>query len=181
MSLQLLTETSAISVYLDTENHWIYVDWQGDLTLPVVQASCLTIARYVLLGSYTKVLNDNTNVLSLSPDVSPWLANEYLPYVTLGGVKYIAWVYSPNMSTQCYTDIALFNLDSPVVALFSDTASACMWLQGARFTAPAAQGSAAENQDLLLQVLKSRKDAAPLVAALENRSTEVPGSLPNEN
>lgn len=166
MSLLLLTETPHLSLYEDAENGWLYMDWQGHLTLPAIQQSCLLISQHFLQRSYTKALNDNTNVLSMAPDVSPWLATEFLPYTVLGGIQFIAWVYSPSMSTQTYTDIALFNLEAPVVALFSDTASACGWLMTARFPTPTPETPETQK---MLQELRARPDIAPLLDTLTSR------------
>lgn len=178
MSLQLLTETDHISLYLDDVNDWLYVDWQGDITLPIVQSSCMTISKYFLQGSYTKVLNDNTNVLSLGPDVSPWLAQEYLPYIVMGGIEYMAWVYSPNMSTQCYTDLALYDLVAPVVALFDDTATACTWLKSAKFKPSASAKAQVHDAEKIIQALKAKHGTAQLVQALEHRLFTYDSPLP---
>ncbi|SNR93025.1 hypothetical protein [Hymenobacter mucosus] len=169
MSLQLLTETSAISIYLDVDNQWLYADWHGHLTLARAQKCCTTLAYYVLQGQYTKIINDNTNVLSMSAEVSSWLANEYLPYVAVGGIKFIAWVNSPSMSAQCYTDIALGNLASPVVVRFTDTATACSWLQGAQFHSPNSIGAPVQNTHQLVELLQEHRTTAPLAEALKAR------------
>ncbi|RPD45010.1 hypothetical protein DNI29_20175 [Hymenobacter sediminis] len=166
MSLLLLAETPSLSLYEDAKNGWLYIDWQGHLTLPAIQESCLLISQYFLQRTYIKALNDNTNVLSMDSDVSPWLAKEFLPYTVLGGIQFIAWVYSPSISTQINTDIALFNLEAPVVALFSDTASACSWLMTARF--PTSTPEIPQTHKML-QELQARPDIAPLMETLTNR------------
>lgn len=166
MSLLLLAETPSLSLYEDAENGWLYIDWQGHLTLPVVQQSCLLISQYFLQRSYTKALNDNTNVVGMDAEVSAWLSKAFLPYTVLGGIQFIAWVYSPSISTQIHTDVALANLDAPVVALFSDTASACSWLMAARFPTPTPE---IPQTHKLLQELQDRADIAPLMDTLTSR------------
>jgi len=113
------------------------------LTLPSVQASCLAVVQCFLGGGYTRILNNNTGVTSMSPNVPAWLALEFLPYMRLAGVEYIAWVYSPNLRVKCYTDVAfLHTLAAPVVNLFDDLESAVAWLRGVHFNflaRPAAQ------------------------------------------
>ncbi|WP_375435118.1 hypothetical protein [uncultured Hymenobacter sp.] len=137
MSLELLSETSTVSISYDNRNRWLYLDWFGDLTLKSVQESCLLIAKCFLSQSCVRILNDNTNVTSITPDVGIWLANDYLPYMHLAGVEHMAWVYSSSIDTQCCTDVALYNISTPVVALFSDIASAYSWLCSVKFKAPA--------------------------------------------
>ncbi|HEX8427643.1 hypothetical protein [Hymenobacter sp.] len=136
MSIELLLEASAVSIFYDNQNRWLYLDWCGDLTLSSVQESCLQIASCFLSRNCTRILNDNTNVTSITPDVGSWLASEYLPHVQLAGVEYVAWVYSSGVEVQCCADIALFNVTSPVVAMFGDVASAYSWLSAVKFKSP---------------------------------------------
>ncbi|UYZ64758.1 hypothetical protein [Hymenobacter weizhouensis] len=178
MSLQLLTEGTTLALYHDTENGWLYADWQGELTLPTVQENCLTIAQYFLQGDYRQVLNDNTNVVSVSADISPWLASEYLPYIVLGDVDHIAWVYSPILSAQCYTDLAVYALNSPVVALFSDMDAACSWLKSARFRHPTSADDQGPNMERLARLLQSRHDTASLIEVMGTRGIHL---YPTEN
>ncbi|MFD1470090.1 hypothetical protein ACFQ48_17815 [Hymenobacter caeli] len=132
MNPQLLQETPNVSIYLDCTNQWLFVDWRGDLTLTLVQDSCLAVARHFLHSPHTRVLNSNTGVTSMDHNVPAWLAKEFLPYLRLAGIKHVAWVYSPNLRVKCYTDAALYTLDAPVVNLFDDLESACAWLRGAQ-------------------------------------------------
>jgi len=169
MDLHLLTESSTLGLYQDVENEWLYLDWRGDLTLPIVREGCMTVSKYFLQGNYSKVLNDNTNIMSLTADVSPWLATEFLPYIVVGGIKYIAWVYAPNLNTQHYTHIALSGLKAPIVALFSDVATAYGWLKTARFRPPSSSVAEDLYAEKVVQMLKDRQDIIPLVSTLENR------------
>jgi hypothetical protein len=140
----------------------------------------MLIFNYFLRGNYSKVLNGNTNVTSLTADVSPWLATEFLPYIRVGGIKCIAWVYAPRLSTQHSTDLALFDLESPVVALFSDTATACDWLKNAHFRPPASASAKVLYMKKLMPVLQAREGSAQLITALENRifTPEAPPHAP---
>lgn len=131
MELQLLQETPNVSIYYDCANQWLFLDWRGDLTLALVQDSCLAVAQYFLDAPYTRILNSNTGVTSMVHNVPTWLAREFLPYLRLAGIKHVAWVYSPNLRVKCYTDAALYTLDTPVVNVFDDVESAFAWLRGA--------------------------------------------------
>ncbi len=134
MKLELLQETSNASIFYDCTNQWLFVDWHGDLTLPLVQASCLSIAQRFLEGPCTRVLNNNTGVSSIAPDVPGWLAKEFLPHLRLAGVEYVAWVYSPVLRVKSYTDAAISRApNAPMVAMFDDLESAFAWLRNTRF------------------------------------------------
>lgn len=128
MSLELLHTNAHISISYDNRNNWLYLDWQGDQTLTSVRESCLLIAQCFLQRSYKRVLNDNSNVDSFTPEVFEWLSTGFLPYMHLAQIEYVAWVLSANIDQQFYTDIALYKDSTPVVALFEDLASAYSWL-----------------------------------------------------
>ncbi|UOR03744.1 hypothetical protein MUN82_12380 [Hymenobacter aerilatus] len=89
-----------------------------------------------MLRRYKRILNDNTNVTKITPEVAPWLANDFLPYLRLLGIEYIAWICSSDMQIQNDTEAVLEKLTSPVVALFDDMATAYEWLSTARFQSP---------------------------------------------
>lgn len=151
MNIDLLAETTNLFISYDRSNQWLYLDWCGDLTLRSVQQSCLLVAECFLAQNCTRILNDNTNVTSITPDVGIWLATEYLPHIEAAGVEYMAWVHSSNIDTQACTDVALFDLMTPVVALFNDLASAYSWLRAVKFKAPVFAAPSAKNsvyQDL---------------------------------
>ncbi|UOG76462.1 hypothetical protein MTX78_07640 [Hymenobacter tibetensis] len=136
MSIDILLEKPNVSISFDNANRWLYLDWHGDLTLSSVQECCVAVAQCFLSQNCTRILNDNSNVTSITSDVGAWLATEYFPHMQMAGVEYMAWVYSAGVDIQCCTDVALYNISSPVVALFSDIASAYSWLCAVKFKSP---------------------------------------------
>ncbi|QNE38613.1 hypothetical protein F1C16_03115 [Hymenobacter sp. NBH84] len=136
MEQELLLATSNVKAYYDHANNWLYLDWHGEITLNSVRSNCLQLARCFLIRRYKRILNDNTNVAKVTPEVAPWLANEFLPHLRLLGIEYVAWICSPDMHIQNDTEIALEKLTSPVVALFDDMATAYEWLSIAKFQSP---------------------------------------------
>lgn len=137
MQLELLQEIPTLSVYYDHTNEWLFADWRGELTLPLVQANCLAIAQCFMQGkAYPRVLNSNLNMLSVVPEAPLWLATNYLPHLSLGGVEYLAWVYAADLQLRPLTEQAVRKLSAPVVTLFDDLESACSWLQHTHFYHP---------------------------------------------
>ena len=132
MTLELLHETPNVSISYDCTNQWLFLDWRGDLTLSLVQASCLSVAQHFSGKRYTRILNSNAGVTSIAANVPAWLAKEFLPYLQLVGIQSVAWVYSPNLRVKCYTDAALYTLEGTVVSLFDDLESAFAWLRGSQ-------------------------------------------------
>jgi hypothetical protein len=69
INLRHLCSTSHVEVSFDTCNNWLYIEWEGDLTLEVVQQACLEIARCYAQHAYARALNSNAQVTSITPDV----------------------------------------------------------------------------------------------------------------
>jgi len=133
MPLELLHTNPNLSISYDNKNNWLYLEWQGEQTLTNVRKSCLLIAQCFLQRSYTRVLNDNSNVTSYTREVFAWLSSDFLPYMHLAHIEYVAWVFLPEIDKQFYTNIALYKDSSPIVALFEDLASAYSWLRDVTF------------------------------------------------
>ena len=133
MQLQLLHDTDTVSVYHDSSNDWLFVDWRGDLSLPLVQAGCLAVARCFLERSYPRILNNNCDVTDMSPAAISWLAEYYLPHLGLAGIEYLAWVCAPSPLVSHLTSEVVRQLRAPMVATFDNVADAYSWLQHSRF------------------------------------------------
>ncbi|MGI4886217.1 MAG: hypothetical protein ACRYFR_14775 [Janthinobacterium lividum] len=132
MRLQLLRETNCISIYYDSLNEWLFLDWEGELTLPAVQAACLEVAYCFLPRPYARVLNSNAQVTGMSWSVAAWLAAEFLPHLALAGITQVAWVYSPSLRGRSVVQTVLSWLPGPVVSSFDDLDGAVTWLQHTR-------------------------------------------------
>ncbi|SFQ38624.1 hypothetical protein [Hymenobacter arizonensis] len=130
MSTQLLLETPHVTIKYDHLNDWLHADWHGQQDLTSVQHGCLEMLRLMELHRSHKVLNDNTRVTSMWSDAAEWGGREWFPAMVTAGLKYFAWVYSPNVYSRLSTDLTLqFTDSSPVVSTFDDIETAKSWLQ----------------------------------------------------
>jgi hypothetical protein len=132
MQLYELRRTSCLTVYYDFRNDWLYLDWQGDVTLPDVQNACLELATCYLQRPYTRVLNNNEQVTSVSWSVATWLATDFLSLMSLAGVEQVAWVYSPSLRGRSMLQTILNWLPGQRLTAFEDLASAVEWLTHTR-------------------------------------------------
>jgi hypothetical protein len=165
MQLQLLHHTTCLSIYYDQCNDWLFLNWEGELTLPLVQEACVALATCVLQRPYTRVLNSNEQVTSISWDVAAWLVTDFLPHVVLAGVEHVAWVYSTSLRGQHLVQTILSWLPGPPINAFDNIAEAVEWLQ--RFPpmnqgsiptrSPANQAKLAQEVQALLQRLKDKQ------------------------
>jgi hypothetical protein len=129
MNLKLLCTAPHVNIYFDSWNNWLYIEWEGALTLPDVQYACLEVAECFVKHAYSRVLNSNAQVTCMAADVLPWLTKHLLPYLELTGIKQMAWVRPPliralNLSTQVYEQLPHLN-----IGIFDDLEEATSWLQ----------------------------------------------------
>lgn len=133
MNLQLLCASAHVTVSFDSWNNWLYLEWEGDLTLPAMQQACLELAHCFVGHAYPRVLNNNAHVSSVDWDVIPWLVQHFFPYLRRVGIEQIAWVHGPTVRGQALAEQSLSYLTTQLaVALFRDVEDAVSWLQQTR-------------------------------------------------
>ena len=129
MSLQLLLHEPHIAISYDHLNEWLYVDWQGDQNLSTVQQGGHEIMRLLRQQRCAKVLNDNRHVTSMWSEAAEWAGKDWFPAMADAGLRYFAWVYSPNIYSRLSTDLTLqLTQGNVVVATFDDVDTARAWL-----------------------------------------------------
>ncbi|MVN77811.1 hypothetical protein GO988_15880 [Hymenobacter sp. HMF4947] len=129
MQLHLLSKTPCLSIYYDSKNNWLFLDWEGELTLPAVQVACVELARCFLHRPYPRVLNNNTQVTGVSWSVATWLVREFLPHLPLAGVEQVAWVSSASLLGRNMVQTVVNWLPWLSATLFDDLEAAVHWLR----------------------------------------------------
>ena len=133
MNLQHLCSAPHVTVYFDSWNNWLYLEWEGELTLPEMQHACLAIAHCFVTHAYPRVLNNNAQITSVEWDVAPWLAQHFFPYLGLAGIEQMAWVHGTSLRGRDMAEYTLSRLSTEVkVAVFGDLEDAVSWLQQSR-------------------------------------------------
>jgi hypothetical protein len=129
MKLKLLLRTTCLTAYYDQWNEWLFLDWEGELTLPLVQESCAALAPLFLHYTYARVLNNNERVHSIDWNITGWVVANLLPHLTSAGIEYVAWVHSYSLPGQHMVQTILAWLASPRLNGFTHTVDAVSWLQ----------------------------------------------------
>lgn len=129
MNLQHLCTAPHVSIYFDSWNNWLFMDWEGELTLEGVQHACLEVARCYLAHAYPRVLNSNIRVTGVDWEVAAWLASEFMPSLGLAGVEQLAWVLAPNLRGRNMAIETFNRLPHVAINLFDDLEQAVAWLQ----------------------------------------------------
>ncbi|RZJ57477.1 MAG: hypothetical protein EOO55_03295 [Hymenobacter sp.] len=169
MTLHPLCSAPHVEIYYDTFNNWLFIDWEGDLTLDIVQRACLEIARCYQQYAYPRVLNSNAQVTSFALDVAAWLASEFIPNLGVIGVEQVAWVVAPTVQGQNGVIDTVKRLPETSFNLFDDVASAVAWLQQialppSREGAPGLTAQSIERIQLIDNLLKQHVLAPPVPA-----------------
>ncbi|NML64358.1 hypothetical protein HHL22_03985 [Hymenobacter sp. RP-2-7] len=136
MPLQLLRATPQISIYYDSCNDWLFLDWQGELDLPALQLACLELALVCLPRHYPRVLNSQAQLTSISWDASAWLARYFLPYLVTAGIERVAWVSGRSTRGHDVVHDLLYRLPPVPITFFDDVEMAVDWLQRSRLARP---------------------------------------------
>lgn len=136
MNLHLLRQTTCLAVYHDLHNDWLYLDWQGEITLAQVQEACLELADCYLQRPYARILNSNELVTGVSWSVAMWLVTDFLPHMSLAGIEHVAWVYSPSLRGHNMVANVLHWLPGSLIAAFNTMAEAVTWLEHTRTEQP---------------------------------------------
>ncbi|MCI1187758.1 hypothetical protein MON38_10030 [Hymenobacter sp. DH14] len=129
MSLQLLLHEPHIAISYDHLQEWLYADWQGEQNLASVQQGAHAMLQLLGQQRCHKVLNDNRHVTGMWSEAAEWAGNEWFPAMMAAGLRYFAWVYSPNVYSRLSTDLTLqFTRGNAVIATFDDVETARAWL-----------------------------------------------------
>jgi hypothetical protein len=129
MQLHLLGTTPCLTIYYDSVNDWLFLDWQGELTLAMVQQACVEVGYCLLQRPYPRVLNSNAQVTDVSLSVAAWLVAEFMPHMKLAGIEYLAWVGSPSLRGRSVVQTVVNWLSQASIDVFYDLDEAVNWLQ----------------------------------------------------
>ncbi|MGI4762528.1 MAG: STAS/SEC14 domain-containing protein [Janthinobacterium lividum] len=129
MNLTQLCAAPHVTIYFDSWNNWLYIEWEGELTLAAVQYACLEVAQCYVKHSYPRVLNNDAQITNLPREVAPWLAKHFFPNLKLAGIEQLAWVHAPTVRGLSHATQVLQHLAHLNVGLFADIEQATSWLQ----------------------------------------------------
>ena len=128
MQLEVLVDSPEIAIGYDVENHWLYVDWQGEHDQETTRAACLLMLQSLRARRCTKILNDNSNITRTNMRLTQW-GLRWLDDMHLGGLEYIAWVLPNSLLARQAVENTVHSIAAPQVGTFDDVASAYVWLR----------------------------------------------------
>lgn len=108
----------------EKDNQWIYLDWNGFLTVDLVKAGSEELLTMIKDLRVAKVLVDNRKVSGPWQAANEWYAKDWNPRAVKEGLRFMAVIMSDNLFTQLslqnfekittgvYT-VHIFNADIP--------------------------------------------------------------------
>ncbi|UII27313.1 hypothetical protein LVD15_02470 [Fulvivirga maritima] len=127
MDREILLKQSNLEVSFDKTNKIMYCTWLGFQNKEKIMTSGEKIIELLKSKKCGKVLNDNTSVSGPWQDAAEWTAKNWFPRMEEAGLKYFAWVFSPNIFAELSAQKA--KPDSEVVTTFHSVYDAEQWLK----------------------------------------------------
>lgn len=116
-------------IYKPDENGIMVSEWSGFLTAAFAKEGCTAILRCLQEFPAAKLLNCNLNVTGHYAGAIDWLGKVWFSELNNIGLKYCAWVYSPEFYTQIGTDEAISYTEKIAIKTFISFEDAYLWLQ----------------------------------------------------
>ncbi|WP_035558490.1 hypothetical protein [Hymenobacter sp. IS2118] len=112
------------------EDSLLCVHWHGHLTGAEIVRGVKHGSSWRDQFTYTMILNDKRDTSGDWSDALPWLQYEWLPEALKGGLKALAYVFSPAQENRFATQQFVEALRPHVaIELFDDPAVALDWLK----------------------------------------------------
>lgn len=129
MLTQYYQETD-VTVYWDSSNNWIYIDWRNQPSKQTVLNGCKEIHKLLISKNASCVLNDNRQITGTWVLASRWVAEEWFPQIIAAGLKKFAWIES-RVSTLSVVSAKRSADKNPtgIIRLFKDESEAGKWLK----------------------------------------------------
>ncbi|MDQ4139945.1 MAG: hypothetical protein M3142_05420 [Bacteroidota bacterium] len=129
---ELLYSSNSIKIWYEAEYQWLYAEWIGSQNLHTVQREGQKILQFLKEKQCTKILNNNQQVNGPWLDACAYGAEELLPQMIEAGMRYLAWVQSPNPYSQYSMEQTLEATSLPIrnrINIFHSLPVAREWLK----------------------------------------------------
>ncbi|MFD2787284.1 hypothetical protein [Hymenobacter rubripertinctus] len=119
-----------LTTEFDSQNNWIYNDWQGQLTTENVMQGSLGILTLLRHTRCPYVLNDNRTLLGSWKQANDWLEHTWVPQALEAGLRYNAHIVAPGVFGQASAEDFHLRVDAHFqMRLFENLEEATAWLQ----------------------------------------------------
>lgn len=112
----------------DTENNWVVVNCNGELTLTDIQNGALAFAELFEISNTTKVLNDTRLVVGEFADLKHWTDVAHIKVLSEMGLKYYAHVTEDRNNRQLVALTSSLLSQGITYEVFNSVKKAKTWL-----------------------------------------------------
>jgi hypothetical protein len=116
--------------YYFPETATLYIRWHGHLTAAAVIRGVMAAMQFMEEHPFGRVLNDKRDTGGDWSEALPWLQYEWQPMAVAAGIRAIAYIISPDLTSQIvsgeFVEAVYGQID---VALFTSETEARRWLQ----------------------------------------------------
>lgn len=126
--LRCLLATPALIVFYDTNNNWLYNQWQGTHDKESVRVAAEHIFACLAEQPCAKMLSDHSLLRGSWQAATATVVQQNFERLAAHGVLYVAWVCSFEYDDRVAMEQVARHISRPVVSLFDELASAYDWL-----------------------------------------------------
>ena len=118
-----------ITIETNTENRWIFVDWQGYLTADNIKEGARAYTAALARSGFSCVLNDTRSVRGPWDHSMDWVINEWAPNAAQAGLRHFEMISTPDTladgsAANFYAQLTAFRGE-----VFDNMADARQWLR----------------------------------------------------
>lgn len=129
MGNEKLYADNSIEVEYDSENNWLYANWQNVQTLGSIMNGGAQMLNHLKDKQCTKVLNDNRLVKGTWTFAADYTEKEWFPQMIGAGLKYFAWIYSKDVFSKFSIDRVKSIQSTGFIKVFSTIEEGKEWLK----------------------------------------------------
>lgn len=122
--------SEALSIIANEQDKIVETDWKGFHNYDSVKAGTIKISEIATVTRYTKLLNNNLNVLGNWSEAAEWVGSIGFPLMENAGLRYVAWIYSPATFSQLAAEKSINMVNGNIIAkTFTTVSEAREWLR----------------------------------------------------
>ncbi|RPD43579.1 MULTISPECIES: STAS/SEC14 domain-containing protein [Hymenobacter] len=118
-----------LTIETDTENRWIFTDWQGYLTAENIKVGAKAYVDALAKAGFSCVLNDTRSVRGPWDHSMEWVLNEWAPSAARAGLRHFAMITTPETLADSSNATFYAQLTAFEAQLFDNMADARDWLR----------------------------------------------------
>ena len=126
--LEILSIEKNLEIGFNKSHNYLHCNWIGFQNKDMIMKSGEEILFFLINKNCNKVLNDNSLVTGPWQEAAEWTVNNWFPRMEEAGLKYFAWIFSPNIFAELSAKKA--TPATGVVHSFNDFEEAEKWLVG---------------------------------------------------